>query len=255
MSQTQMSVTAVASEPPRCIKSQPRLRRSQDLLGLFVALFITTTGSPALAEEEISVGHNAAGELKIQINFPLPLRLPVSVFPGMPGYVTGELGLHSAAVDDPGNDFFQLSPAADFRFILVGKDAGMEVWNDTGSAYMVAGDSFFIGTAPFDTHPLWDIVTGTPGRSYSLTIKVHDLNGIYADSAPFVLSFTPDPPVLTITPASRGFVTISWAPDTPGFVLQFKTTLSAPWSNAPSGAANPVTVPTPSPARLYRVIR
>ena len=202
----------------------------------------------------MNVGHNAAGQLQVQVDFEQPLGLPVSVFPGSPGYATGEVGFHSTPSDDPANDFFQLSPAADLRFILVARDPEMEVWNDHGSAYMTVGESFFCGTAPFDTHPLWNLVSGRLGVSYSLTLKLHDVNGVYADSDPIVLTFTPEPPLLAIKPASPGFVTVSWEPATPGLVLQFSPTLlPAAWTNAPSGATNPVTLKISSPARFYRL--
>ena len=150
--------------------------------------------SLAWGEDEMEVGRNASGQLVVQIEFEQPLVLPVSVFPGISGYATGEVGLHSALFDDPGNDFFQLSPAADFRFILLAKDSGIEVWNDTGSSYMNVGESFYIGPPPFDTHPVWNITTGTPTNAYSLTLKLHDVNAVYPDSASFVLSFTPIAP-------------------------------------------------------------
>ena len=63
-------------------------------------------------------------------------------------------------------------------------------------------------------------------------------------------------PTLTIVPAASGQATISWTPDTPGFVLQETWTLSpANWTNAPSGATNPVTVPATFPSRFYRVFK
>src|SRR5947209_15865818 len=87
-------------------------------------------GSTAIAEEEILTGRTAADRLKVEIGFDQPMALPRSIFPGISGYATGELGLHSTILDDPDKDFFQLSTAADFRFILLAKDPGVEVWND-----------------------------------------------------------------------------------------------------------------------------
>ncbi len=61
-------------------------------------------------------------------------------------------------------------------------------------------------------------------------------------------------PVLTIAIAAPGFATISWTPATPGFHLQVSDSLNPPnWSNAPSGATNPVTVPASLPQRFYRL--
>jgi hypothetical protein len=201
----------------------PRLRV------LLLAFTILADGSLAAAENEIDVGHSAAGQLKVEVGFDFPLGLPVSPFPGLPGYATGEVGLHSTAADDPANDFFQLSTSSDFRLILQARDPGIEVLNDHGSAYMTNGEGFFIGSAPFDTHPLWNIVSGTAGNDYSLTFIIQDLNGIYSDSAPFQVIFTPvAPATLSIQDNHNKTVTIKFE-GTPGldYVVQVSSTVGA----------------------------
>lgn len=61
-------------------------------------------------------------------------------------------------------------------------------------------------------------------------------------------------PLLLITSASPGNVTISWSPNPPGFVLQETWSLSpANWTNSPSGATNPVTLSAAAPAKFYRL--
>jgi hypothetical protein len=61
-------------------------------------------------------------------------------------------------------------------------------------------------------------------------------------------------PTLTIVPAAPGYATISWSPNTPGFVLQETVSLSpANWTNSVSGPTNPITIPTTLPARFYRL--
>ena len=51
-----------------------------------------------------------------------------------------------------------------------------------------------------------------------------------------------------------GNVTLSWAPEASGFVLQMTDDLSAPdWRNAPSGSQNPVTLPATANTRFYRL--
>lgn len=61
-------------------------------------------------------------------------------------------------------------------------------------------------------------------------------------------------PLLSIVPAPAGHATISWAPATPGFVLQENSGLAANgWINSSSGATNPVVVPLTSPAKFYRL--
>src|SRR5450631_3565155 len=100
------------------------MRSLQKLLGLTLALSAAAGLSPALAHEEtvILVGRSAAEELAVDSDFDQPVELPASIFPGISGYATGELGIHSTVFDDPTNDFFQLSLFADFRFILLAKD-------------------------------------------------------------------------------------------------------------------------------------
>lgn len=63
-------------------------------------------------------------------------------------------------------------------------------------------------------------------------------------------------PVLKIVPATPGNATISWTPNTPGFVLQETWGLSpANWTNSPSGAANPIVVPASQPTKFYRLFK
>ncbi len=65
---------------------------------------------------------------------------------------------------------------------------------------------------------------------------------------------TTNAPTLAIIPAAPGWATISWTPPTPGFVLQETTSLAPTnWTNSPSGATNPITVPAVSPSKLYRL--
>jgi len=61
-------------------------------------------------------------------------------------------------------------------------------------------------------------------------------------------------PMLLITSATPGNASISWSPHSPGFVLQETWSLSsANWTNSPSGATNPISVATSSPAKFYRL--
>ena len=51
-----------------------------------------------------------------------------------------------------------------------------------------------------------------------------------------------------------GNVTLSWAPEASGFILQVTDDLSAPdWQDAPSGSLNPVTLPATATTRFYRL--
>jgi len=140
---------------------------------LSAVLLTLLIGFSARSENEITIGRSSANVFKIVPDFEEPLPLPHSPFAGIVGYATDEVGFHSAFVDDPDNDLFTLSSASNLRFVLQAKQPGMEVWNDHGSAYMGVSESFFIGPPFFDTHPIWNIVSGTPGSSYALTLVTH----------------------------------------------------------------------------------
>jgi hypothetical protein len=67
---------------------------------------------------------------------------------------------------------------------------------------------------------------------------------------------TTNAPTLAIIPAAPGTATLSWTPNTPGFVLQETWTLSpANWTNSPSGATNPIVVPATVPTKFYRLFK
>lgn len=72
---------------------------------------------------------------------------------------------------------------------------------------------------------------------------------------PFAIQ-SADAPLITIIPFGSGQARISWAPNTPGFILQETTDLAnEPWVNSPSGSANPVVVPAALPIKSYRLRR
>jgi hypothetical protein len=63
-------------------------------------------------------------------------------------------------------------------------------------------------------------------------------------------------PTLTIVPATPGNATISWSPNSPGWVLQETWVLSpANWTNSISGSTNPILVPALVPSKFYRLFK
>ena len=113
------------------------------------------------------------------------------------------------------------------------KDPGMEVWNDTGSGFMGIGESYFIGPPPFDNHPIWNLLGGSPGSAYSLTLRFHDSNGVYPDSAPVILSFTPAiiQVPLALRQTAPNEVTLSWSTNAAGWRLESSAAASpAAWN-------------------------
>lgn len=137
----------------------------------------------------------------------------------------------------------------------------------------LAGSRPFVGTrAPLAAQPFaidWHTIEGGGGTStggvftVSGTIGQPDaggpmIGGNYSLTGGFwalpSVVQTPGAPTLVITRGAPGFATISWSPATPGFVLQQSDSLTTPnWFNAPSGAANPTTVPATLPSKFYRL--
>lgn len=61
-------------------------------------------------------------------------------------------------------------------------------------------------------------------------------------------------PTLTITRATPGFATISWATNSLAYALEETWSLSPPnWTNSASGTTNTVTVPIIGAAKFFRV--
>lgn len=85
-------------------------------------------------------------------------------------------------------------------------------------------------------------------------------NGAYAVTGGFwalpTVVQTPGAPLLAIAAAGVGQATISWSPNTPGFVLQETLSLAPTnWVNSPSGATNPIVVPATVPTKFYRLFK
>jgi hypothetical protein len=188
----------------------------------------------AAHEAEIDVSRTAAGKLQAEIAFEQPHPLELSIFPGINGHATGLLGIHSVIFDVATNDVFQIAPEADLRFILVEHDPGMEIVRDGGvGGFMQTNESFYIGVAPFDTHPLWNLTNGVIGETRSLTLKLHDVNGLYTDSDSFTLSFTPlVAPVLEVLRENSSSITLSWPLDADDWSLESAAAVNAPTWNS-----------------------
>jgi hypothetical protein len=163
----------------------------RNLAPLFAAA-ITSRHAAARDHFEIVIGRSSAGQLAVHADFPQPIGLPPSIFPGFPGYAAPLPGCASLDFDEPGEDLYMLSPACNPVFILVHADPGIVVWNDTGSAPMTLGQSFLLGPPPFDTHPMWQIAAAEPGRVYTLQVRIHDNAGIYTDSEVVEFAFIAD---------------------------------------------------------------
>ena len=117
----------------------------------------------------------------------------------------------------------------------------------------------------------WSTIDGGGGTSaggvYSVsgTIGQHDAGGAMTNgqysvtggfwALPMAIQVT-GAPTLSIAPATLGNATISWSPNTPGYILQQTTVLSPTnWTNSPSGSTNPITVTATNAAKFYRLFK
>ena len=88
-------------------------------------------------------------------------------------------------------------------------------------------------------------VNSTPDESAT------DAGAAYVFSLPTLSN-----PALSIVSTGSGQATVSWSPDTPGYVLQETLSLSPTnWVNAASGTTNPAVVPATLPTKFYRLFK
>ncbi|GMU32771.1 MAG: hypothetical protein HS101_13025 [Planctomycetia bacterium] len=136
----------------------------------------------------VVIGQSAAGDLKVHIEVNQPIELPPSVFPGIIGAANASPGIASAEIDESDEDLFLLDPGCDIQFIFIDADPGLQI---VTSHVWVPGETFEFGPPFFDGHLVFNIPAGTVGLIYSLRFRLHDHNGVHADSPIYELSFTP----------------------------------------------------------------
>lgn len=82
------------------------------------------------------------------------------------------------------------------------------------------------------------------GGNYSLTGGFWALYAVQTEGAP----------LLSIVAAGPGQATVSWKPDTPGWILQETLNLTATnWMNSTSGSTNPIVVQATGQTKFYRL--
>jgi hypothetical protein len=163
-----------------------------------IAAIVARPASSAAHEVVLDVGRSAAGQIKIRADLSHPLPLGPSIFPGIPGFASGEPAFHSIFVDDPANDLFQPALSSNFQFVITAADPGIGIYTPSGPVPLNTPVS--LGPPVFDFHPVWHIPGGPVGATYNITLKVQDTTGTYTDSAPLVVPFTavPEPHALAI---------------------------------------------------------
>ncbi|GEM_PF-1355589 len=144
---------------------------------------------------EILVGRTATNQLVPHLDFEQPVEIPRSIFSGIPGFATAEIGFESLPVSEPTEDLFLLALTADVRAVLTAIDSNARIYN--GLPILNVGDEMQFGPPPFDYHPIFCIPSPTAVHGVSLTLRfvLRDLSGLYTDSDEFSVSITPEAPV------------------------------------------------------------
>ena len=115
--------------------------------------------------------------------------------------------------------------------------------DDFGISVAVSGDTMVVGADLEDSSTTG--VNSTPDESAT------DAGAAYVFSLPTLSN-----PALSIVSTGSGQATVSWSPDTPGYVLQETLSLSPTnWVNAASGTTNPAVVPATLPTKFYRLFK
>jgi len=119
----------------------------------------------------------------------------------------------------------------------------------SGGTSLISDNITSVGPYTMDVR----IGSGAVSGDYPIVV-IYAGNGFRGTETGFTLRVIGPPPVLTIVPVGDRYVSISWTPDAPGFVLQETLSLSLTnWVNSMSGTNNPVVVGATARSRFYRL--
>lgn len=175
------------------------------------------------------------------------------------GALDGTFGAGGKLTTDFPGGAYSVALQSDGRIIVAG--------------YSYSGSSEVFALARFTTNGAWDNSFGVAGRvtvrvgsrdqAYSVALQsdgkivLAGTTGFTVGSSYFALVrlLADDAgPLLRIRSSAPGQAIVSWAPNSPGFVLQESSLLSpTSWSNAPSGVDNPAQIDTSDPTKIYRL--
>ncbi|GMV26445.1 MAG: hypothetical protein AMXMBFR58_24760 [Phycisphaerae bacterium] len=181
--------------PARIVRNLPS-RSPRTLAAQLATLLVAASSATALAHDMMYVGQTSTGRLTVYIEDGLlPNMMFQSPFEEFPGWIQTEFGFETIGEDVPDYNLYTISSAADVELVLVATDPGVWVQKDGFAGPLGVSEGYPLGNPFFHVHPIWHITDVEIGREYAMTFVLHDRNGVYADSAPFTLTFgcTPCP--------------------------------------------------------------
>ncbi len=161
---------------------------------------------------DIEVGRTAAGQLAIEADLDEATLLE-AVDGLLRGWSGADPGWEALEADEPEEDLFQLASGANIFLEIVEVDEGLKFWAAAFAALAdEAGERVPLGGSDLHTHTTFHIdsdVVGTGFRgTLAATLKLVDTGSTgYADSEPFVMTFTnvPEPGTVMLAMATAGF--------------------------------------------------
>jgi len=162
---------------------------------------------------DILVGRTAAGQLAIEADLDEAILLePVSGL--LRGWTGAEPGYDTLQADEPEEDLFQLAAGANIFLEIIEVDEGLKFWAAAFAALAdEAGERVPLGGSSLHTHTTFHIDSDVVGTGFlgtlAATLRLVDTGSTgYADSEPFVMTFTniPEPGSALLALAASGFV-------------------------------------------------
>jgi hypothetical protein len=178
-----------------------------------MAMFIATS-SATIAQAGIEhhhdgdfiIGRTGSGQLAVEFDSVEAYELTEVLFIPGDGFGLDDPGFTVLDTDEPGEDFFTLGASAQIAVELVGKDADLQVLDDTlfSSLLTNPGDQWAMPSGnTFDVHPFWfvsDPDFSELGETFAFSFKLVDLGGTYSNSVTYNAEFiaVPEPQSLML---------------------------------------------------------
>ena len=144
---------------------------------------------------DLEVGKDGSGAIAVEGDLDEAFELPPVDGPLLFGCALDDPGFLSIEEDEPAEDLFAIPAGTEILFELVAIDPGLLIYSPGFADTLdTPGQSFSLGTVPFDTHPTWHIDSTdpawNPNGTYSVTFRLVDASGTCDPSPDLTASVT-----------------------------------------------------------------